>query len=77
AAPAPRDQLYVFWILGRVISYPIDKLESYISGKFNSVKQPKPIPAAAPGQVSSPFDSLHRREIPPAPPVDQKNNRNR
>jgi hypothetical protein len=69
ADPAPRDQLYVFWILGKVISYPIDKLESYISRKFISVQQPKAVPAAANGQVSNPFDSLNWREIPPAPPV--------
>jgi hypothetical protein len=77
ADPAPRDQLYVFWILGKVISYPIDKIESYISRRINSVQQPKAVPAAAPGRVYNPFDSLNWREIPPAPPVEQRNTHNR
>jgi len=71
ADPAPRDQLYVFWLLGKIISYPIDKVESYVSRKLNSVGKPEAVPAAA--SASSPFDSINRREIPPAPPVQDKN----
>lgn len=70
--PAPRDQLYVFWLLGRLISYPIDKVESYVSKKLYPVEQPKAVPAAASGSVQSPFESINRREIPPAPPVEGK-----
>ena len=70
--PAPRDQLYVFWLLGRLISYPIDKVESYVSKKLYPVEQPKAVPAAATGSVPSPFESINRREIPPAPPVEGK-----
>lgn len=77
AEPAPRDQLYVFWVLGKVISYPIDKVESYISKKISSLQQPKAVPALAPASSSSPFDSLNWREIPPAPPVQQKNSNSR
>ncbi len=75
ADPAPRDQLYVFWLLGKIISYPIDKVESYVSRKLYSVGKPQVVPAAA--SASSPFDSINRREIPPAPPVQDKNVRNR
>ncbi len=70
--PAPRDQLYVFWLLGRLISYPIDKVESYVSKKLYPVERPKAVPAAASGSVPSPFESINRREIPPAPPVEGK-----
>ena len=72
--PAPRDQLYVFWLLGRLISYPIDKVESYVTKKLYPADRPKAVPAAASasGSVPSPFESINRREIPPAPPVEGK-----
>ncbi len=77
--PTPRDQLYVFWLFGKIISYPVDKIESYVSKKLYSVEKPQLVPAAAsaPGVVSSPFDSINRREIPPAPPVQDKSVHNR
>ncbi len=77
--PTPRDQLYVFWLFGKIISYPIDKVESYISRKLYSVEKPQLVPAAAsaPSASSSPFDSLNRREIPPAPPVQERSAHNK
>jgi hypothetical protein len=77
--PTPRDQLYVFWLFGKIISYPIDKIESYVSKKLYSVEKPQLVPAAAsaPGDASSPFDAINRREIPPAPPVQAKSAPNR
>ena len=33
--PSPRDQMYVFWILGRVLSYPFDKAEAVIDSIKN------------------------------------------
>ena len=64
-SPSPRDQLYVFWFLGKVLSYPVDRLEAYIHSKLN---QPKAVPASA-TSTSNPFDSVNWREIPPAPPA--------
>lgn len=74
AMPAPRDQLYVFWILGRIISYPIDRAESFISDRL---KKRSAAPAAQPQpQTASsgpnPFNSVNWSEIPPAPPVSSK-----
>jgi len=63
--PSPRDQLYVFWFLGKMLSYPVDKIEAYIHYKLN---QPKAVPASAPA-ARNPFDSVNWREIPPAPPA--------
>lgn len=67
--PRPRDQLYVFWILGRLINYPIDKVESYIY-KIRSERKRDgtPVPASA-GSDRNPFNSLNWREIPPAAPI--------
>ncbi len=67
--PAPRDQLYIFWILGRILSYPIDTAESYVSGWMGQWRnRPTTQPASAPaGQ--NPFNSIGMREIPPAPPA--------
>ncbi len=71
--PAPRDQMYVFWIAGRIISFPIDLVESFINkqrAKYSTRenKEGKPVPASA-GANQNPFDKLNWREIPPAPPV--------
>jgi hypothetical protein len=69
--PRPRDQLYVFWILGRVISYPIDKVEAYLTNmKFDRKKDGSPVPASA-GPEANPFNAVNWREIPPAPPVSK------
>jgi hypothetical protein len=68
-APTPRDQLYVFWILGRIISYPIDKAESFIYNRIKGVPAGTPQPAAAPA-APNPFASVNWREIPPAPPAN-------
>lgn len=75
--PSPRDQLYIFWLFGKIISYPIDKVESYVTKKITSPEKPKVVPAAAPASASNPFDSINWREIPPAPPVQSRNARNR
>lgn len=67
--PRPRDQLYVFWILGRLINYPIDKVESFVSGKLESWKQrPFLAPASAPAGPN-PFESNRWRQVPPAAPA--------
>lgn len=67
--PRPRDQMYVFWILGKVLSYPVDQVEQYVSQKIRRISlKPKPKPAAP---VVNPFDSVDLKEIPPAPPVTE------
>ncbi|MBI5251313.1 MAG: hypothetical protein HY912_17630 [Desulfomonile tiedjei] len=68
--PSPRDQMYVFWILGRVLSYPFDKAEGYIDS-IRSKRKLQVVPAAAPAQATAPnpFVSVNWREIPPAPPA--------
>jgi hypothetical protein len=67
--PTPRDQMYVFWVLGRILSYPIDTAESYVSEWIGSWRN-RPIaqPASAPA-APNPFTSIRLREIPPAPPA--------
>lgn len=68
AEPTPRDQMYVFWLLGRMISYPVDRIEAYIVDRFNrKQKEGAPIPATA--SAPNPFESVNWREIPPAPPA--------
>jgi hypothetical protein len=69
--PRPADQLYVFWYLGQIISYPIDTAEAYIRsyiGKLREPTQPTAVPASSP-PLPNPFDSVKWRSIPPAPPV--------
>lgn len=68
--PSPRDQMYVFWILGRVLSYPFDKAESYIDS-IKAKRRVQAVQAAAPAQkpVPNPFLSVNWGEIPPAPPA--------
>ena len=67
--PTPREQMYVFWILGKVLSYPVDTAESYVTRWWRNW-QTRPVmrPASAPA-VPNPFDTIGSREIPPAPPV--------
>ncbi len=68
-APRPKDQMYVFWLLGKALSYPIDKTESYISGlRAKAAAKTTAEPAVAPA-AHNPFKSLSIQEIPPAPPV--------
>jgi hypothetical protein len=69
--PTPRDQMYVFWILGRVLSFPFDKAEGYIES-FKNSRKVKAVPAAAPAQskAPNPFAFSNWKEIPPAPPVN-------
>lgn len=70
--PTPRDQMYVFWLLGKALSYPIDKAEALIMNTLK--KRPSdvvPVPAAA-SSKPSPFASVNWREIPPAPPAKPK-----
>ncbi|MCX5861120.1 MAG: hypothetical protein NTW27_03220 [Deltaproteobacteria bacterium] len=67
--PSPRDQLYIFWIIGKALSYPIDKAESLIMSKLRKPRQDGiPTPAAA-SSAPNPFASVNWREIPPAPPA--------
>jgi hypothetical protein len=64
--PTPRDQMYVFWILGRVINYPFDKAEALVTNFKNKRA------AAAERQKlsdSSATDAVSWNEIPPAPPA--------
>jgi len=69
APPTPREQMYVFWILGKILSYPIDKTESFIRERFaRSSKGIKATPASA-ASSPNPFNSVNWKEIPPAPPV--------
>ena len=67
--PSPKDQMYVFWFLGRALSYPVDKVESLVSN-WRAKRAEKAIatPASSSG-VPNPFDSVKWREIPPAPPA--------
>jgi hypothetical protein len=69
--PTPREQMYVFWILGKMLSYPIDKAESYV---YSFAKKSKPQPDGAPIPATAtatpnPFSSVNWSEIPPAPPA--------
>lgn len=68
-SPTPRDQLYIFWLLGKALSYPVDKAEAYIMSKLRkSPQEGVPTPAAA-TSGPNPFTSVNWREIPPAPPA--------
>jgi hypothetical protein len=69
--PTPREQMYVFWILGKMLSYPIDKAESYV---YSFKRKPKPQVEGAPTPATAsatpnPFSSVNWNEIPPAPPA--------
>jgi hypothetical protein len=61
--------MYVFWILGKILSYPVDQAESYMSALIRRLRTG---PAGTPASASSgpnPFDTIESREIPPAPPA--------
>jgi hypothetical protein len=67
--PTPREQMYVFWILGKVLSYPVDKVESYVN---DLLKKPLPGPVVKPASATpgyNPFEARSFSEIPPAPPA--------
>jgi hypothetical protein len=69
--PTPREQMYVFWILGKMLSYPVDKAESYVYS-FTKKTKPQgdgaPTPATA-AATPNPFSSVNWSEIPPSPPA--------
>jgi hypothetical protein len=74
-APTPSEQMYVFWYLGRIISYPVDTVEAYIKSWMTA---PKPVAVPASGSsASNPFDSVKWRAIPPAPPVTNSSSEGR
>ncbi|MBI4966084.1 MAG: hypothetical protein HY913_22585 [Desulfomonile tiedjei] len=69
APPTPREQMYIFWILGKMISFPIDKVESFIRERAaRPAKGAEAAPAAA-ASAPNPFNSVNWKEIPPAPPA--------
>jgi len=70
--PSPRDQMYVFWLVGKILSYPVDKMEAFIASKWQNFQKPALRPASAPAsevQAVNPFDAIDTSEIPPAPPA--------
>jgi hypothetical protein len=70
--PTPREQMYVFWVLGKMISYPVDKAEELIRKQISSLKSPfhpQPVSDQPSSKVGNPFTGVNWREIPPAPPV--------
>ncbi|MBI5570325.1 MAG: hypothetical protein HY914_10310 [Desulfomonile tiedjei] len=70
--PTAADQLYVFWALGKLISYPFDAADAYIQRyREGSDSDARAVPAAAPG-ASNPFDAVKLGQIPPAPPVSSR-----
>lgn len=69
APPSPREQMYLFWILGQVISYPIDRAESYISNMIRRLQSGPEVTPAAAQAGPNPFTTINMRQIPPAPPV--------
>ena len=69
--PTAADQLYVFWLMGKLISYPFDALDTCIQRLRERPEAVRAIPAAAPGSPN-PFDSVKLGQIPPAPPVSSR-----
>ncbi|MBM4328716.1 MAG: hypothetical protein FJ118_16305 [Deltaproteobacteria bacterium] len=65
--PTPREQMYVFWLMGRAISYPLDRAESYLK-KLSEKATFKQITVKS-TPPPNPFDRLDVSEIPPAPPA--------
>ncbi len=65
--PTPSEQMYVFWVVGKILSFPVDTVESYVT-KLRGEWRTKAVPAAAPAQPN-PFETRHIGQIPPAPPV--------
>jgi hypothetical protein len=66
-APTPAEQMYVFWYLGKVLSYPVDAVESYIRN-WREAPKPVAVPASS-SSKANPFESVKWTAIPPAPPV--------
>jgi len=69
APPTPREQMYIFWILGKMLSFPIDKAESFIRERINRPSKGAETAPAAASSPANPFNSVNWKEIPPAPPV--------
>lgn len=70
--PTAADQLYVFWVIGKLISYPFDAADAYIQRfREGADDDARAVPAAAPG-ASNPFDAVKLGQIPPAPPVSNR-----
>lgn len=67
--PSPRDQMYVFWILGKMLSYPVDKIESFVLSKLKRTDDSVEATPAGASSQPNPFQSINWREIPPAPPA--------
>lgn len=67
--PSPKQQMYIFWLLGKMISFPIDKAESFVRGQ---IERPFFRPASSPAAENDPFASLDRGEVPPAPPITRR-----
>jgi hypothetical protein len=61
--PTPGDQMYVFYYLGKALSYPIDKVESVIFGSKEKKKKKIAAPAV------DPFEATRLKQVPPAPPA--------
>jgi hypothetical protein len=67
--PTPREQMYIFWILGKMLSFPIDKTESFIRERINRITKGPEVKPAAASATANPFSSVNWKEIPPAPPA--------
>lgn len=70
--PSPRDQMYVFWLVGKILSYPVDRVEAFITSRLQNLQKSTFRPASAPAaevQAINPFDAVDTSEIPPAPPA--------
>ncbi len=65
--PTPREQMYVFWLLGKILSYPIDSAEAFIQNRL--ARPPDKTGPEAQPKVADPFDAVSLRDIPPAPPA--------
>lgn len=67
--PSPSEQMYVFWLVGKMLSYPVDTMEAYVRD-FMKRSQPKVVPASA--GPDNPFENRDWSQIPPTPPVTGK-----
>jgi hypothetical protein len=69
APPTPREQMYIFWLVGKMLSFPIDKVESFIRDRTTRPSKGAETAPAAAASAPNPFNALNWKEIPPAPPV--------
>ena len=65
--PTPREQMYVFWLLGKALSYPIDRIESYVLLKLKRSRNKQATINVS--SVPNPFEAADLSQVPPAPPV--------